>query len=560
MADDPVRARGSLLHELRTPLTQIIGFSELLAEEAQDRGDAPTVETLRTIAQAGRRLSRMLEETVGRSGEPMVREEEMPAPAVLATGAEPGAAAVGEILVVDDNELNRDMLSRRLRARGYSVAVAEDGARALDMLEHGNFDLVLLDIMMPGISGIDVLRRVREKRSREELPIIMATARDQTDDIIDALRAGASDYVTKPLDFPVVLARAELQIQLRRSTAEVRRLASGLEKRNRFIREAFGRYLNDEVVEGLLDGVSGLALGGETREVTILMSDLRGFTTVTEGLAPEAVVSMLNGYLEAMVDVIARHGGTIDEFIGDAILVLFGAPVARDDDARRAIACAIEMQLAMAEVNQRFHREWLPELEMGIAINTGSVVVGNIGSTRRAKYGVVGSHVNLAGRMQSFTVGGQVLVSRGTLDAAGDGVEVGKALSIQVKGFREPIEVYDLRGFAGPPELLLPERSQATRTLAKEVAVRYTIVDDKALGGPVLSGALVAVGDGLARLKPGRPLRLFTELHLRVLGAGDAPLEGDVYAKVIETPPDDETVSIRFTALPASVRRYLREA
>jgi len=553
------RARGSLLHDLRTPLTQIIGYAEMLAEEAQEMGPAESVETLRTIARAGRRLSRMLEAAFGEGDEagPALTGAALAVPASVPTTEE--NASSGRILVVDDNELNRDMLSRRLRSRGYDVTVAEDGVRALALVEGGEFDLVLLDLMMPGLSGIEVLRLVREKRSREELPIVITTARDQADDVIEALRSGANDYVTKPLDFPVVVARAELQIQLRRGAAEIRRLATSLEKRNRFIRGAFGRYLSDEVVEGLLDGASGLALGGETRIVSILMSDLRGFTTATEGLAPEAVVSMLNGYLEAMVEVITRHGGMIDEFIGDAILVLFGAPVVRDDDAQRAVACAVEMQLAMAEVNARFRREGLPELQMGIALNTGSVVVGNIGSAKRAKYGVVGSHVNLVGRMQSFTVGGQILVSRGTLDAAGPSVEAGRALAIQAKGFREPIEVYDLKGIGGRHQLFLPERDTASRRLVAEVAVRYTIVDDKALGGPTLAGWLVAAGEAVAILKPGRPLRLFTELHLRIVGPGERELEGDAYAKVTETPGDD-TVTICFTALPASLRRYLREA
>jgi adenylate cyclase len=213
----------------------------------------------------------------------------------------------------------------------------------------------------------------------------------------------------------------------------------------------------------------------------------------------------------------------------------------------------------MADVNARFRREGLPELEMGIALNTGSVVVGNIGSAKRAKYGVVGSHVNLVGRMQSFTVGGQILVSRGTLEAAGPSVEAGRALAIQAKGFREPIEVYDLKGIGGRYKLFLPGRDIASRRLAAEVAVRYTIVDDKAVGGPTLAGSLVAVGEAVAILKPGRPLRLFTELHLRIVGPGERELGGDVYAKVTETPGDD-TVTIHFTALPASLRRYLREA
>jgi class 3 adenylate cyclase len=561
MADFRERARGSLLHELRTPLTQIIGYAEMLAEEAQADGPKHFVDTLRTIARAGRTLTRLIEEHFGAARKPELEVEGAPGPAAPAPApgdATPVVTREGKILVVDDNELNRDMLSRRLRSRGYEVALAEDGGRALLAIDTGEFDLVVLDIEMPGMSGIEVLRVVRAERSRDELPIIMATARDAADDVIEALEAGANDYVTKPLDFGVVLARSDLQIQLRRAAAEVRRLAEGLERRNRFIRATFGRYLSDEIVEGLLDSGEGLALGGETRTVTILMSDLRGFTSTTEGLAPDKVVSMLNAYLEAMVEVIAKHRGTIDEFIGDAILVLFGAPVARPDDAQRALACAIEMQLAMSAVNARFRREWLPELEMGIAVNTGSVVVGNIGSAKRAKYGVVGTHVNLVGRMQSFTVGGQVLVSKSTLDAAGPLAEAGRPLAIQAKGFKEPITVYDLRGLGGHHALFLPERSSATRRLAAEINVRYTIVDDKALGGPPQAGVILALGDGIAILRPGRPLRLLTELHLRVIGPEDAELDADCYAKVAETPADD-TVLLRFTSLPAVVRRFLKD-
>ena len=558
MADSGERAKGHLLHELRTPLTQIIGYAEMLAEEAQAEGPKHFVETLRTIARAGRTLTRLIEEQFGARGPEAEARPEAKSVPVFREDAAPAAPREGKILVVDDNELNRDMLSRRLRTRGYEVALAEDGPRALAAIEAESFDLVILDIMMPGMSGIDVLRSVRAKRSRDELPIVMATARDAADDVIEALEAGASDYVTKPLDFGVVLARSELQIQLRRKAAEVRRLAEGLERRNRFIRATFGRYLSDEIVEGLLDTGEGLALGGETRTATILMSDLRGFTSSTEAIAPDKVVAMLNAYLETMVEIITKHRGTIDEFVGDAILVLFGAPVARADDARRAVSCAIEMQLAMAAINERFRKQELPELEMGIAVNTGPVVVGNIGSSKRAKYGVVGTHVNLAGRMQSFTVGGQVLISKGTLDAAGPLVEAGHPIAIQAKGFKEPITVYDLRGVTGADALFLPERPTATRRLTAAIPVRYTIVDDKALGGPPRAGTLVALGDGVALLKPERPLRLLTELFLRIVGPEAQEPDGDCYAKVAETPGDD-TVLLRFTTVPAAVKRFLSE-
>src|SRR6185369_15972615 len=164
----------------------------------------------------------------------------------------------------------------------------------------------------------------------------------------------------------------------------------------------------------------------EMRRVTIMMSDLRAFTAVSERLGPEQVVHMLNRYLGAMAEIILRYQGTIDEFIGDAILAIFGAPVTRGDDARRALSCALAMQLALEVVNQENAKEGLPALEMGIAIHTGEVVVGNIGSDRRAKYGVVGPPVNIAGRIESYSVGGQVLISGETLAAAGDQVIVGE--------------------------------------------------------------------------------------------------------------------------------------
>src|SRR5512143_574739 len=184
-----------------------------------------------------------------------------------------------------------------------------------------------------------------------------------------------------------------------------------LERRNEFIRKVFGRYTSDEVVEALLDAPDGLKLGGEKREVTILMSDLRGFTALAERLEPTQVVSLLNHYLSAMVEVIQQHGGTIDEIIGDAILVLFGAPVTAGDDARRAVLCALGMQKAMAAVNAHNQQKGWPAIEMGIALHTGEVVVGNIGSVKRSKYGVVGRTINTTARIESFTVGGQIIVS-----------------------------------------------------------------------------------------------------------------------------------------------------
>src|SRR4249920_2306001 len=217
----------------------------------------------------------------------------------------------------------------------------------------------------------------------------------------------------------------------KRVEAELQRMAEQVELRNKFIRETFGKYLTDEVVSTVLESPTGLQTGGEKRMITMMMTDLRGFTSLSERLAPERVVAMLNRYLTSMVAVITQYQGTIDEFIGDAIFVLFGAPVWQEDDAQRAVACAVAMQLEMASVNEQNRQEDLPEIEMGIGVHTGQVVVGNIGSPERMKYGVVGSHVNLTSRIQTYTTGGQILISDTARREVGHILKIGTRMEVK---------------------------------------------------------------------------------------------------------------------------------
>lgn len=242
----------------------------------------------------------------------------------------------------------------------------------------------------------------------------------------------------------------ELQRELLESRAQ-------LAQRSAFIREVLGRFLTHQVADQLLEHPEGLKLGGEEREVSVLMSDLRGFTDMSERLAPDQIVSLLNRYLGCMTDVIAARQGTIDEFIGDAILVIFGAPLETEDHAQQAVACALEMQLAMEAFNAESRALGVEELEMGIAINTGRVVVGNIGSSARMKYGVVGSPVNLTARIQGFSLGHQVLVSQSTLQRLGGLARVDGHLRVKVKGVEEPVCIYDVGALGGPFGLALPQ-------------------------------------------------------------------------------------------------------
>jgi class 3 adenylate cyclase len=217
-----------------------------------------------------------------------------------------------------------------------------------------------------------------------------------------------------------------------------------------FIRETFGRYVSPELAEQCLRDRDALQLGGEVREVAMLMSDLRGFSELSERLGAPAMIALLNDYLAKMTPVIIQHGGTINEFIGDGIFVLFGAPFGRPDDAVRAVRCAHAMQGALREFNADSGR---PELNMGIGLHVGSVVAGNIGSAERVKYGVVGPAVNLVARIQALTSGGEVLMTEAMRAKVGPEVEVAAGRPERVKGVREAVMVYRLVGVANGREV-----------------------------------------------------------------------------------------------------------
>jgi class 3 adenylate cyclase len=565
----PERVR-ALRHELKTPIHQILGYAGLVADELRDQGRAAQVADLEKIQAAARNLDALLDRLEAGAGtapllsvrtpedqpsRPIERAEApgSNSPTRPAPGDATPAGAAKRLLVVDDNELNLEMLSRRLRVRGYDVSVARSGTDALVAIRNGRFDAVLLDVVMPGLSGLDVLRSIREKLSPADLPVIMATAQDESDKVVEALRFGANDYVTKPLDFPVVLARVETHLRLKEAKEKAERLAEELERRNRFIQKTFGRYLSDDVVSRLLEGPGGLTLGGEKKTVTILMADLRGFSMLSEAFPPEQVMTVLNAYLGAMTRVINRYRGTVDEFIGDAVLALFGAPFTAPDDATRAVACALEMQAAMDDVNAAALAEGLPPIEMGIALDTGEVLVGNIGSEERAKYGVVGRHVNLVGRIESFTVGGQILISESTRQAAGEAVVTGVATTLNAKGFREPITVHELVGIGAPYSLALPPGGLSLRQLPAPLRVAYSLLTDKRVEGAAMPGEFTAVCLRGAELRTEPLPALLADLRIELRDEGN---DAQFFAKVVER--STSTVRVRFTSVPASIAGFLR--
>jgi adenylate cyclase len=355
----------------------------------------------------------------------------------------------------------------------------------------------------------------------------------------------------------------ELEGRVRERTSDLAAANTDLEKRNLLIRQVFGRYLSDEIVANLLLSPQALKLGGERRKITILTSDLRGFTTTSELLSAEEVIHVLNIYLEYMADAIAQYQGTINEFMGDGILVLFGAPTPKEDDATRAVACACAMQLAMGAVNERLKHLGFPQLEMGIGINTGLVVLGNIGSDKRAKYGIVGSQVNLTYRIESCTTGGQILISEPTLKAVGEIVRVGGQRREQLKGIKEPINIYEVYGIGGFYNLFLPREEEVFFNIPKPILIQYTILKEKQISETVFSGRIVQISHKGAKVQvenignDSLPSAL-TNIKLNLLAPQDPSWRSeDVYAKVLEKSAESGNFYIHFTTKPPAVQARL---
>lgn len=347
--------------------------------------------------------------------------------------------------------------------------------------------------------------------------------------------------------------------ELENANAQLQQRTEELEIRNRFIRRTFGRYLSDEVVANLLESPGGLKVGGEKRKATVLMSDLRGFSAVAESLTPEQVVSLLNIYLGTMTDVIMKYEGTIDEFIGDAILVIFGAPIWRNDDAERAVACALDMQLAVEKVNDQNRLSGLPEVEMGIGINTGEVVVGNIGSEKRAKYGVVGRHVNIASRIESYTVGGQILISETTFRETSHLVRINQHIQVNPKGAKEPITIYEVVGIGGKYDLFLPEHLEELFSLDEELPLRFIVLDGKSADQEILMGRIVKLSANEADIFSDHAIPLLSNLKIQLTDTSGHEVPGDLYAKVVRSSPaGGSPFQVRFTSIHPEIKLFLQ--
>ncbi|MFH0821472.1 MAG: response regulator [Pseudomonadota bacterium] len=351
------------------------------------------------------------------------------------------------ILAVDDEYNNLVVLKALLTSMGHQVEPASDGARALARIGP-DIDLVLLDIMMPKMDGLEVARRIRNTPDVADIPIIMVTALSGKDDRLRAVEAGANDFISKPVDKVELHIRMDSLLKMKEARDALKNHKAMLEKeverrteelvtslRERaVIRQIFGTYISDEVVAEILSNPDGINLGGEIREVTILVCDLRGFSPIADSMDCRKVLGMMNRYFEAMTEIIIAHEGTIDSFLGDGVLVFFGAPRFFADHPGRAVHCAIEMQHAMVGLNADNVQFGLPELRMGIGINSGELIVGNIGCEKRKQYGAVGTPINAAFRVESKTRPGEILITQAVKERLGDEFVLGSSWKDGLKG------------------------------------------------------------------------------------------------------------------------------
>lgn len=344
------------------------------------------------------------------------------------------------------------------------------------------------------------------------------------------------------------------QIQKLKTAREIAALNEQLENRNELLYRVFGKYFSDEVVRVILNDPQGAALGGEKKTVTVMMADLRGFTSLSEHLSAEAVIDILNHFLGGMTEIIRRRRGTVIEFVGDAILAIFGAPIAIDDSEEAALIAAIEMQNHMDEICAYCSQSGYPGIEMGIGINTGEVFIGNIGSERLMQYNVIGHAVNLCSRIESYSVGGQILMSQDAIRAIKKPVRCNQELEISMKGICNPIKIYEVLAIEAD---CVYEQKQRARQELQPVEDLYlmvrTLQEKRVLDGAVLRKVKAYAKDYILFVRDysEKEPQLYQNIEIAHWQGEERDIQGETdyaYAKVVEL--TEEGVLARMTYLP----------
>jgi len=287
-----------------------------------------------------------------------------------------------------------------------------------------------------------------------------------------------------------------------------------------------------------LELANGFQETPQEADVTILLSDLRGFTALSENYSPLEIIDLLNRYFSSMTEVINHYDGTIDKFMGDSIMVVFGSPVSQQDDLERTLACAVEMQIRLKEINKENRELGYPPLYMGIGINTGKVVAGKLGSELYNEYTVIGDHVNLASRVESYSLRGQILISQHTYELAQNFVEIGQVNNLQVKGKQKPVKMYELLAINRPEKLRVPIREdRKSPRIEVNMPLSFQLVENKNVGNTLFNGNIIDLSYGGMYISCKQQLAPFSEIKFPLSLSLSANIQCDVYAKVIRINP-----------------------
>jgi class 3 adenylate cyclase len=366
------------------------------------------------------------------------------------------------ILIVDDVAANVHILQLRLAAQGYEVVTAADGEQALAVAREQQPDLILLDLMMPKVDGIEVCRRLKGDPALPFTPIIMVTAKADAKDVVAGLEAGGDEYLTKPVDQAALVARVKSMLRIKELYDTVQRLAGELASANKAleqrVQEQVGqlerlgrlkRFFSPQLAELIVAGGTEDPLKPHRRQLTVVFLDLRGFTAFAEMAEPEEVMSVLREYHAAMGTQILAHQGTLEHFAGDGILVFFNDPVPLPNPAEQAI----RMALATREHVDALAGTWRKQgydLHFGVGIAQGYATIGAIGFEGRWDYGAIGTVSNLAARLCGEAKPGQILISQRVLAAVDQLVECEPVGELALKGFLKPVPAYKVLGFKQP--------------------------------------------------------------------------------------------------------------